>query len=121
MKVFIDTGALCAAIIPRDAHNQAAKSIFLALQERRVSMFTSDYVLAELYTLLTVRSSHHTAVAYMDSFENTGISTLLAHEVMGKEAKAIFRKYDLPRLSFTDCTSFALINTHRINHVFSFD
>jgi hypothetical protein len=36
-------------------------------------------------------------------------------------ACAIFRKYDLPRLSFTDCTGFALINAHRIDHVFSFD
>ena len=121
MKVFIDTGAICAAVIPGDAHNRTAKNMFLSLQESNAGLFTSDYVLAELYTLLRVRSSHRTAVAYMDSFENTGISMLFAHEIIGKEAKNIFRKYDLPRLSFTDCTSFALINTHRIDHVFSFD
>ena len=120
MKVFIDTGAFCAALIPGDTHNLSAKKRFLSLQEQNAIMLTSDYVLAELYTLLRVRSSHRTAIAYMDSFEKSGIRLLLAHEIREK-AQEIFRVYDLPRLSFTDCTSFALVNAHRIDHIFTFD
>ena len=35
--------------------------------------------------------------------------------------KSIFRKFDTPCLSFFDCTSFALINAHALDHAFSFD
>ncbi|MBK5273653.1 MAG: PIN domain-containing protein [Desulfuromonadales bacterium] len=57
----------------------------------------------------------------MDRNERSGINILRVTEETEAAATAIFRKYDLPRLSFTDCTSFTLVNTHRIDHVFSFD
>jgi predicted nucleic acid-binding protein len=47
--------------------------------------------------------------------------TLSVIEETEADACTNFRKYDLPRLSFTDCTSFALVNAHHIDHVFSFD
>jgi predicted nucleic acid-binding protein len=81
MKVFVDTCSICAAIVSSDTNCQQAQRIFLQLEQQRAMMFTSDYVLAELYTLLHVRAGHHTAVAYMDAFKKSGIQLLLAHTV----------------------------------------
>ena len=120
MKVFVDTCAICAAIVPSDTNCQKAQSLFLWIEQQRATMVTSDYVLAELYTLLNVRSGHHTAVAYMDAFKKSGIKLLSAFDIC-PQADAIFRKYNLPRLSYVDCTSFALVNAHRLDHLFSFD
>ena len=40
---------------------------------------------------------------------------------MWSEAESIFRKFDGPRLSFTDCTSFALLREHPADEVFGYD
>jgi predicted nucleic acid-binding protein len=121
VKVFVDTGAFCAATIPADERNSAAKDTFRSLHQQKALLFTSDYVLAELFTLLNVRAGHRAAVTFMDTFEKSGISVLRVSETIEIQAKNIFRRMDIPRLSFTDCTSFALINGHRLDHAFSFD
>lgn len=121
MKVFIDTGAFYAAAISADARNTEAKTIFLDLYNRKARRFTSDYILAETYTLLNARDGHRAAVAFMDAFEDSDINVLRVSAAIETRAKNIFRKLDTPRLSFFDCTSFALINAHAIDHAFSFD
>ena len=72
-------------------------------------------------TLLNARAGHLQAVTFMNSFTTTGITVLRVTEAIERTAISIFTQYDTPRLSFTDCTSFALINAHRLDHVFSFD
>jgi predicted nucleic acid-binding protein len=121
MKVFVDTGAFYASAISGDARNTAAKLIFMDLYNRNARLFTSDYILAETYTLLNVRDGHRAAVAFMDAFEESDVNLLRVSPAIETRAKYIFRKLDTPRLSFFDCTSFALINAHSINHAFSFD
>lgn len=121
MKVFIDTGAFYAAAISNDARNTAAKKISQELHRHKAWLFTSDYILAETYTLLNAREGHHAAVAFMDAIEHSEINVLRVSLTIEASAKEIFRKLDTPRLSFFDCTSFALINAHRLDHAFSFD
>ena len=55
----------------------------------------------------------------MKKFSQLGITVLRVSEEIEEAATLIFRKYDLDRLSFTDCTSFAIIDAHRIDHVFT--
>jgi predicted nucleic acid-binding protein len=121
VKVFVDTGAFYAAAISTDACNVAAKMIFRDLNNSKARLFTSDYILAETYTLLNARDGHRAAVHFMDAFEDNDIHLLRVSAAIETRAKNIFRKLDTPRLSFFDCTSFALINAHSIDHAFSFD
>lgn len=121
MKVFVDTGAFCALAIPHDQNNPKAKSIHAKFQERKAILYTSDYVLDETYTLLKMRGSHTTAVKFMNEIQNTHINIIRITEDIETAAKAMFRKFDDKRLSFTDCTSFAVINHLGIKAVFAFD
>ncbi len=120
MKVFVDTCAFCAAAIPSDNLNAKAKEIFIHIKNHS-RIYTSNFVLDELYTLLNARADHRQAVLFMDIFAKSGINLLRVTESIENDAAMIFRKHDFPRLSFTDCTSFALINAHRLDHVYSFD
>ena len=120
MKIFVDTCAFCAIAVPGDSHNARAKEIFSQVRDQG-HIFTSNFVLDELYTLLNARSGHRQAVLFMDSFEKAGITLLKVTDAIESHAAMIFRKHDIPRLSYTDCTSFALINAHRLDHAFSFD
>jgi len=121
LKVFIDTGAFCALSIPKDQHNSTAKVIYEQIQCDKAILYTSVYVLDETYTLLKNRGSHATAVKFMDELEKCPINILMISEDIEKSAKNIFRKFDDKRLSFTDCTSFALINKFGFKAVFAFD
>jgi uncharacterized protein len=122
LKVFIDTGAFCALTIPKDKHNNTAKLLYKQIQNERSALFTSDYVLDEVYTLLKARSSHAIAVKFMNQIEeNSHITVLYMTEAIEKQAKSIFKRFEDKRLSFTDCTSFAFINSLHIAGVFAFD
>jgi predicted nucleic acid-binding protein len=121
MMVFVDTGAFCALTVPTDTWHADALLVLTRIRETNARIFTSNFVLSETYTLINARAGRHAALSFMDRNERSGITILRVTEENEATACAIFRKYDLPRLSFTDCTSFALINTHRIDHCFSFD
>jgi predicted nucleic acid-binding protein len=121
LKVFIDTSAFCALAIPKDQNNSNAKAIHTKLQEQKAIIYTSDYVLDESYTLLKMRGSHTTSVKFMDEIGKSHINILRIDEHIETAAKTIFRKFEDKRLSFTDCTSFVLINQFGIEAVFAFD
>jgi len=121
VKVFIDTGAFCALTIPKDQHNYLAKSIHKQLNEQKTLLYTSDYIMDEVYTLLKTRGSHRTAIDFMDQINESHIILLRVTEEVEESAKVIFRRFEDKRLSFTDCTSFALINQFGIEAVFAFD
>ena len=121
MKIFIDTSAFCALTIPKDMHNQQAKSLYKALPLDKIVFHTSDYVLDEAYTLLKTRGSHATAVKFMDAAAQSDLIILRVSELIEEAAKKIFRRYDDKKLSYTDCTSFAIINKFKLTAVFAFD
>lgn len=121
MKVFVDTSAFCALTIPKDQYNLTAKVIYKRIQERNAIIYSSDYVMDEVYTLLKTRSSHATSVKFMDQVDKSGVIILHITEDTEADAKTIFRQFKDKKLSFTDCTSFALINQFDLDVVFAFD
>ena len=57
----------------------------------------------------------------MDQVDKSGVIILHITEDIEAYAKTIFRQFKDKKLSFTDCTSFALINHFDIDAVFAFD
>jgi predicted nucleic acid-binding protein len=121
VKAFVDTSAFCAITIPGDRHNERAKYLYKRLDEHRAIVYTSNYVMDEIYTLLKTRGSHRTAVKFMDQVKDSNIVILWITDEVEQDAQDIFRRFDDKKLSFTDCTSFALINRYGIETVFAFD
>ncbi len=121
MKVFLDTGAFLALAGEDDDHHPAAKSIYAELLLSNAQLSTSNFVLSESYTLIRSKVSHRAAVEFMKRLDQTGIKVLRVSEAIEQTAKAIFVRYDDKDFSFVDCTSFALIDHHRLDHAFAFD
>ena len=57
----------------------------------------------------------------MKPFDQTGIKVLRVGDAIEQTAKAIFVRYHDKDFSFVDCTSFALIDHHRLDRAFAFD
>lgn len=121
--VFIDSSAWVALIDRSDRLHPAARKHWLHSLEEERSFLTSDYVLDETYTLLRRRArglamamAVHELVA-----ESRYIDVVPVDAEIRSAAWDLFTAYNDKVLSFTDCTSFALMQRHGLQEAFTFD
>ena len=127
--IFVDSGAWIALLNRRDQHHDDAVVILNNLGRQNVQLLTTDYVIDETVTRLRYDWNHSGAVKFLNFIERTKEATeevvaLTVAEIdnlLFQEADRLFRQYDTARLSFTDCTSFAIGQQHNISEAFAFD
>jgi len=110
-SVFADTSFFFALVAKRDPAHQAAVSAYAKLLRARCRVVTTDYIIDETLTLTKARISAETALALLDRIETSEAITL--EDITDRRfsaAKAFFRKHADHGYSFTDCTSFVLMN-----------
>ena len=120
--VFVDTTAFFAIENQRDRHHAEALEARDELMSRGERLITSDYILDEVYTLIRMRVSHRTAVEFGESIQTSRVVRVEPVTTGDLEAAwRIFKRYDDKPFSFTDCTSFVLMERLRIRSAFTFD
>ena len=121
--IFVDTSAWYAAEVEDDTnHEKARKFLFQLAQGKHGIAITSDHVLDETLTLLQSRRGHLEAVTFIDKIKKSkSIRIFWVNESIFDKALGIFRKRDDVSWSFTDCTSFELMNDLSITAAFTFD
>ena len=118
-KIFVDTSAWYN-LVDKDSQNHKTAVQFLT--DTTVPFITSDYILDETLTLIRSCLSHKAAITFWEHLINSHWATIIELSIQDKErAGAIFRKYSDKNFSFTDCTSFALMEHLDIKEAFSFD
>lgn len=120
--MFIETSAFIALYLKSDEFHEQATS-FLGSLSKDTFFITSNYVLDEVYTFLRSVKGKAVAVDFAKFLaQNAEIVKLKRISLEDeKEAFNCFRNYDFPRLSFTDCTSFAMMKRLSLKEVFTFD
>jgi predicted nucleic acid-binding protein len=125
VTVFVDSGGWLATLIAADQHHAIAAPYFQALLDAEARIVTSDYVLDETVTRLRYDVGHARAVEFLALIRAAvSAGALRVHRITAdvwNAAEAIFLKYADARLSFTDCTSFALLRHEPAEEVFGFD
>ncbi len=120
--VFVDTGAFFAIENERDRYHAEALDARHELMSRGERLVTSDYVLDEVYTLIRMRVGHRAAVDVGESIRASRFFQIEPVRPADFEAAwRIFSRYDDKPFSFTDCTSFALMERLKIKTAFTFD
>lgn len=122
LKVFVDTSFFKAYIDIKDAFHLKALEIFQELKEKEALLITSNYILDETFTLLRVKCDLEIAIEFktiLEEFE-TGLKIVRVTNSDDASAWDWFIK-DWSKLSFTDCTSFALMKRLEIENVAAFD
>lgn len=120
--IFVDTSAFLAIENRRDAdHAKALKSRDTLLKAAE-TLITSDYVLDESYTIIRQRAGHAIAVQFGDDLRTSRLLRIeyVTPEIIEK-AWRIFKKFADHDFSFTDCTSFILMERLRIGTAFTLD
>lgn len=122
IDVFMDTAGFFALWDAADEHHAAAVELQRRLVGEGRRFLATDYVIDETATLLLVRHSHEAARDFLETVEK---SVALRLEWVGPErfrrASELFRNRADKSWSFTDCTSFVVMNELRIRDAFTSD
>jgi predicted nucleic acid-binding protein len=120
--IFIDTGAWVAKFVERDQYHQSALAHWDYLEKHPRPCFTSNFVLDETLTLLARRTTYAFAAERgKHLYESKWLQVLRPDRPVELRALDFFRKFADQSVSFTDCISFALMETNNIRSVFTFD
>jgi len=122
MRLFVDTSAWLALNDRNDQYHGEAVSRSAKIKQQKIQLVTSEYVLDESITIIRYRVSHRAAVIFGDALmSSTIVSIEDIADVERLKAWALFKKYGDKELSFTDCTSFALMMKLGLQKAFAFD
>jgi len=122
MKIFIDTAAFIALVDSTDRNHQLAKGCYREIIRSRDRLISSNFIMCETLNYLRTRISYKIAIEFRESVYKSDILEIIPISMEAEEeAYKIFKKYRDKDFSFTDCTSFALMEREKIKKVFSFD
>lgn len=128
MTCLVDTGVLVAARNPRDPlHPTAEPALRAALRGAWGRPLVSDYIADEAITLARKRLRNHAEADRFAAFLlgeppfQLALALARVDAEMFAEARRVFHRYDDHLLSFTDCTSIALVRRLGAEGVVSFD
>ena len=120
--LFIDTGAFYARYVARDDHHEEALALWKTVQEKKIPCLTSNFVMAELISLLIYRFGNKSALqAAREIYTSHAIQIIPVTLEMELKALDWLEKYSDQAFSMTDATSFALMEEKEIKTAFTFD
>jgi uncharacterized protein len=124
-KIFVDTWAWYALTDRNDTDHDIAEAANLKLIDGGYTFVTTNFVLAESVTLIRYKMYHDASVRFWETMKQMNEAELLdiirvtkKHE---EDAWAIFEHYADQDFSFTDCTSFAVMQEQQVSQVFTAD
>lgn len=124
MAVFVDTCIFVAVRSKKDRNHQRAKELMRgALRAQFGIIHTSDYVVDEAVTTALARTRNHQVAVNTGRYilSSPRIETL---PISNEDFNLAWNKFQTIQdkfLSFTDCTSLALMERHGIERIMSFD
>jgi len=122
VRLFVDTSAWYALNDRDDQFRQQALDKMASVKSQHIELITSDYIFDESVTLISARIGHRAAVAFGDAMLKSSFASMVTiSDDVRLAAFELFRKYGDKNLSFTDCTSFALMKRLKLKTAFTFD
>ena len=121
-SVFIDTSALIALYVKNDDFHFKAISYWEKAKRANYKFLISNFIFEELTTWLCYKKNKQSAM-HAGNYLLANEDILPIKPVLPEDEKEAWKLFcKLPeRLSFTDCTSFAIMRRFRIKSVFTFD
>jgi predicted nucleic acid-binding protein len=92
------------------------------LDSNTLPLVTTDYVFDETVTLTRKELGHRAAVTFGENLQASSLTQMVSIALEDRKAGwLVFKKYKDQKLSFTDCTSFAVMRRLGLRDVLSTD
>lgn len=121
-RVFGDTSFFFALVAKRDPAHRPAVVVYEKLLKAGASVITTDYVVDETLTLTKARIDARTSLSLLERMERSeaiNVEMLTSEKFLA--AKQYFRKHSDHGYSFTDCTSFVIMDDLEIGSALTTD
>jgi predicted nucleic acid-binding protein len=118
--IFVDTSAFIALRVSDDVCHKKAVAFLKTIKEERLRLHTTNFILDEVYTYFC--RIHTVAVEMAELIMSNPLITL--HRVDAEEeerAWKILKGFSDKEFSYTDATSFVVMESLGIDTVFAFD
>ena len=118
-RLFVDTGAWYALVDKNDPDHKSAEHF---LRNNKIPLLTTNFVFDETITLIRSRLGWNISKEFGQRLKDSRFVSLIAVKDEDEEkAWEIFLKYKDKDFSYTDCTSFAVMERLKLDAAFSFD
>ena len=118
--IMVDTGAWYAVCDASDTNHQRAKAFYEKVAGV-IPLVTTDAVLVETWTLLAARLGRHAAINFWETLREARVPVITVQEADLEVAWQIINTFHDQTFSFTDATTFAVMERLGIEQVFTFD
>ena len=124
--VLIDTWGWLALGHRRDSHHREINALYKELRSGGACIYTTDYVLDEVMSLLFRREAFEEAVRFMEGiFQAVEAGQLIVERITSDRFTSAWRLrkrlQDKPKVSFTDLTSMIVMKERGIKDVLTED
>lgn len=125
MKVFLDTGALIALFVEKDAWHEKCIEKHEEYKKEHTLFFTSLFVLSELYTRILYdygKVALKLVIYKVVRLQDEGKLRIFQIDAgIFKKSEETIIKFSEHRLSFTDASIYALVKSFKLDEVFTLD
>lgn len=124
MKIFIDTSALIAYYNADDRHHGEAAEVMGKIEGGEIPLtrfYITDYVFDETMTFMEcVLKKHRLAMDVGKALLSSPFTTML--RIYEEDFQGAWSRFaETKNVSFTDCSSFSVMERLGITHAFTFD
>jgi predicted nucleic acid-binding protein len=116
----VDTGAWYAICDTSDEHHTQAR-IFYEKTIGAIPLVTTDAILVETWALLSSRLGRNAAIALWETLRDSFTPIITLDQADIEVAWQIMNSFSDQNFSFTDCTTFAVMERLHIERAFAFD
>jgi predicted nucleic acid-binding protein len=121
-----DTWGWLALGDPKDSQHEKVKSFYKAIRLHKSQIYTSDYILDELITLIFRRTHYQQASSFVKGIllsEKAGILIVeqMTRSYFEEAWKLRVKLQDKPLISFTDLTSMIIMQKFNISQILTDD
>lgn len=120
-QVLLDTSAYFAIADTTETRHSDADAIRRRLIAERSRLVTTNFIVAETHALFSIRLGYRFALRFLDDLDRSPTLVVRVTTTDEQRARQIIRQYDDKLFSYTDATSFAVMERLGISSVFTFD
>jgi len=120
--VLVDTSAIVGLYLEADGWHAPARKVMAELQAKRRPLFFTTDIFDEAVTLMRRWGGYEVAIKAGEALRESRVMHLVEVDERARdEAWRLFKAHKSPDLSFSDCTSAAIMERLGIEEVFAFD
>ena len=120
--VFVDTSGFKALVDPKDEFHLRAVKVWADFAKSGTKLVSSNYILDESYTVIRIKCGLEVARKFRELLASNGEEIKIMRITLSDEHLAWgWFERNWSKLSFTDCTCFALMKRLGLGHFFGFD